>query len=81
MQLVQGGDKEKLLPLLDEYFHEMAKDIKKQWKRLGGKWAVCHIVATRKHRDQIREDLNMGADFGRSKVLLTCLINFLLEKV
>ena len=42
----------------------MAKDIKKQWKRLGGKWAVCQAVFTRKLRDQIREDMNIGEDLG-----------------
>ena len=65
MQIIQGGDKEKLLPLIEDFYHELAKDVKKQWKRLGGNMAVCQAVSTRKQRDQIREDMNIGADLGR----------------
>ena len=64
MQIIQGGDTETLLPLCEDFYHELAKDVKKQWKRLGGKWAVCQAVFTRKLRDQIREDMNIGEDLG-----------------
>ena len=65
MQLTQGGDKEKLFPLIVDFYREMAKNVKNQWKRLGGKFAVCQAVATRKQRDQIREEMNIGADLGK----------------
>ena len=64
MQIIQGGDTETLLPLCEDFYHELAKDVTKLWKRLGGKWAVCQAVFTRKLRDQIREDMNIGEDLG-----------------
>ena len=42
---------EKMSPM----FHEMALDICKQRKRLGGDWAIAQGVFTRGQRDQIRK--------------------------
>ena len=66
MELMTGaGDKEKLLPLMVPMYQEMAQDIKKQWKRLGGKWAVCQAVMTRAQRDLIRNEMEIGAELGK----------------
>ena len=57
-QQVQKGEKmtademnEKMAPM----FHEMALDICKQRKRLGGEWAIAQGVFSRGQRDQIRK--------------------------
>ena len=42
---------EKMSPM----FHEMALDICKQRKRLGGDWAIAQAVFSRAQRDQIRK--------------------------
>jgi hypothetical protein len=51
--------KEKILPML----HEMALDIGKQHKRLGGKWAIAQAVFNRSQRDQIKKDLGPDLNF------------------
>ena len=50
---------EKILPML----HEMALDIGKQHKRLGGKWAIAQAVFNRAQRDQIKKDLGPDLNF------------------
>ena len=65
MDLTRGGDKEILLPLTVPMFREMAKDIKKQWKRLGGNFAVSQAIITQEHREQIRKEMGIGADLGK----------------
>ena len=47
-------------------FREMAKDIKKQWKRLGGNFAVSQAIITQEHREQIRKEMDIGTDLGKS---------------
>ena len=42
---------------LCKMYSEMAKDIAKERKRLGGDWAVTQAVPTRKLRDHIRAEL------------------------
>ena len=66
MDLTRGGDKEILLPLTVPMFREMAKDIKKQWKRLGGNFAVSQAINTQEHREQIRKEMDIGTDLGKS---------------
>ena len=66
MDLTRGGDKEILLPLTVPMFREMAKDIKKQWKRLGGNFAVSQAIITQEHREQIRKEMDIGTDLGKS---------------
>ena len=66
MELARGGDKEILLPLTVPMFREMAKDIKKQWKRLGGNFAVSQAIITQDHREQIRKEMDIGTDLGKS---------------
>ena len=44
---------EKMSPM----FHEMALDICKQRKRLGGDWAIAQAVFTRAQRDQLRKSI------------------------
>ena len=64
-QAIQKGNglseeiKEKILPML----HEMALDIGKQHKRLGGKWAIAQAVFNRSQRDQIKKDLGPDLNF------------------
>ena len=43
--------------------HEMALDIGKQHKRLGGKWAIAQAVFNRSQRDQIKKDLGPDLNF------------------
>ena len=65
MDLTRGGDKEILLPLTVPMFREMAKDIKKQWKRLGGNFAVSQAIITQEHREQIRKEMDIGSDLSK----------------
>ena len=65
VELTQGGDKEILLPIMVPMFQEMAKDIKKQWKRLGGNFAVSQAIITQEHRERIRKEMDIGADLGK----------------
>ena len=63
--MLPEGDKEILLPLTVPMFREMAKDIKKQWKRLGGNFAASQAVTTQEHREIIRKEMDIGADLGK----------------
>ena len=65
LDLTKGGDEEILLPLTVPMYREMAKDIKKQWKRLGGNFAVSQAIITQEHREQIRKEMGIGADLGK----------------
>merc|ERR1711935_1107041 len=64
-QAIQKGNglseeiKEKILPML----HEMALDIGKQHKRLGGNFAIAQAVFNRSQRDQIKKDLGPNLNF------------------
>ena len=51
--------KEKCLPML----HEMALDIERQHKRLGGNFAIAQAVFNRSQRDQIKKDLGPDLNF------------------
>ena len=51
--------KEKCLPML----HEMALDIGRQHKRLGGNFAIAQAVFNRSQRDQIKKDLGPNLNF------------------
>ena len=51
--------KEKCLPML----HEMALDIERQHKRLGGNFAIAQAVFNRSQRDQIKKDLGPNLNF------------------
>ena len=37
-----------------EYFHLLCRDIRREKERIGGDWAVAHLVLTRDMRDMIR---------------------------
>ena len=57
-QQIENGEKmtademnEKMSPM----FHEMALDVCKQRKRLGGDWAIAQAVFSRTQRDQLRK--------------------------
>ena len=66
MELMRpGGNKEILLPSLVPMYREMAKDIKKQWKRLGGNFAVSQAIITQEHREQIRKEMDIGSDLSK----------------
>ena len=66
MELMRpGGNKEILLPLMVPMYGEMAKDIKKQWKRLGGNFAVSQAIITQEHREQIRKEMDIGSDLSK----------------
>ena len=51
--------KEKCLPML----HEMALDIERQHKRLGGNFAIAQAVFNRNQRDQIKKYLGPNLNF------------------
>ena len=63
--MLPEGDKEILLPLMVPMYQEMAKDVKKQWKRLGGNFAVSQAIITQEHREQIRKEMNIGSDLSK----------------
>ena len=63
--MLPEGDKEILLPLMVPMYQEMAKDVKKQWKRLGGNFAVSQAIITQEHRERIRKEMDIGADLGK----------------
>ena len=46
------GDYDK--ELFAEYFELLCGDIKRERARLGGDWAIAHVILTRDYRDQIR---------------------------
>ena len=68
VSLSKGEDitKDQFLEKIDGMYPKMAKHVKSQWKRLGGKWAVCQAVITRDQRDMIRDVLgsNVGKDLS-----------------
>ena len=57
-------EKNQLLDKIDGMYPRMAKHVRSQWKRLGGKWAVCQAVITRDERNMIKDVLgsNVGKD-------------------
>ena len=65
MELTKGGDKEIFLPMMVPMYQEMAKDIKRQWKRLGGNFAASQAVTTQEHRELIRKEMDIGSDLGK----------------
>ena len=66
MSLLKGQmiEKDQFLEKIDGMYPKMAKHVQSQWKRLGGKWAVCQAVITRDERDMIKDVLgsNVGKD-------------------
>ena len=68
VSLSKGEDikKDQFLEKIDGMYPKMAKHVKSQWKRLGGKWAVCQAVITRDQRDMIKDVLgsNVGKDLS-----------------
>ena len=52
----QEYDKE----LFKNYYKEMCKDITKQKERIGGDWAIAHVVFSREIRDMMRWPLNFN---------------------
>ena len=59
-------EKNQLLDKIDGMYPRMAKHVRSQWKRLGGKWAVCQAVITRDERNMIKDVLgsNVGKDLS-----------------
>lgn len=51
---------------LKKFYKAMATDIGKERKRIGGNWAVSHVILTRESRDSIREILG-------PKLIFICL--------
>ena len=39
---------------LREYYAELSRDIAQQRRRVGGDWAVAHVVFSREIRDRMR---------------------------
>ena len=57
-------EKKQYLDKIDGMYPKMAKHVRSQWKRLGGKWAVCQAVMSRDQRNMIKDVLgsNVGKD-------------------
>ena len=75
--LVAGKDYDK--EMFREFYQALAGDIKEQKKRIGGDWAVAHVLLTREMRDSMREwlgrdlvilILTMSSEDRRERVLL-----------
>ena len=68
VSLSKGEDiqKDQFLEKIDGMYPKMAKHVKSQWKRLGGKWAVCQAVITRDERDMIKDVL--GSNVGKNLI-------------
>ena len=49
---------------LKKYYKAMATDILNEKKRIGGHWAVSHVVLQRKFRDCIRFNIWITSTFG-----------------
>jgi len=52
-KLMSGQEYDK--ELFKNYYKEMCKDITKQKERIGGDWAIAHVVFSREIRDMMRE--------------------------
>ena len=51
-KLMSGQEYDK--ELFKNYYKEMCKDITKQKERIGGDWAIAHVVFSREIRDMMR---------------------------
>ena len=76
MDLMSG--KEFNRKLMDVYYSAMAEDIRSEKKRIGGDWAIAHVILTREIRDKMREwlgpdlifvHLEMSTEDRRARVL------------
>ena len=74
--LMSGEDYDKAA--LAAYYTALAQDIKTQKERIGGDWAVAHVVVKKEHRDAIRQvlgsqlylvNLVMSTDDRRKRIL------------
>ena len=50
--LMSGRDYDK--ELFNKYYHEMAMDISREKKRIGGNWAIAHVLLTQDIRERMR---------------------------
>ena len=75
--LMAGKDYDK--ELFRKYYQVLSGDIKKEKKRIGGDWAIAHVLLTRELRDNMREwlgqdliivILTMSSEDRRERVLL-----------
>ena len=75
--LMAGKDYDK--ELFRKYYQALTGDIKKEKKRIGGDWAIAHVLLTRELRDNMREwlgqdliivILTMSSEDRRERVLL-----------
>merc|ERR1719347_1124165 len=64
--------------LMRTYYAAMAEDIGSEKKRIGGDWAIAHVILTREIRDKMREwlgpdlifvHLEMSTEDRRARVL------------
>ena len=78
VEITKGGDKEIFLPMMVPMYQEMAKDIKRQWKRLGGNFAASQAVTTQEHRELIRKEMDIGSDLGKLMLIYSDKFSFLL---
>ena len=62
--MMQGKfDKERIEDGCKPFYEEMAKDLIKQRKRIGGDWAIAQAVFSRNQREFIREKVGSGLVF------------------
>ena len=52
-QLMKGEEHDK--ELFRRFYQEMARDIRREKRRIGGDFAVAHVVLHRENRDRIRQ--------------------------
>ena len=75
--LMAGKDYDK--EMFRKYYQVLAGDIKEEKKRIGGDWAIAHVLLTRELRDNMREwlgkdlvivILTMSSEDRRERILL-----------
>ena len=54
-QLMKGEEHDK--ELFRRFYQEMARDIRRERRRIGGDFAVAHVVLHRENRDRIRQGM------------------------
>ena len=75
--LMGGKDYDK--EMFRKYYQVLAEDVKEEKKRIGGDWAIAHVLLTRELRDNMREwlgpdlvivILTMSSEDRRERILL-----------
>lgn len=60
-QLMKGEEHDK--ELFRRFYQEMARDIRRERRRIGGDFAVAHVVLHRENRDRIRQGIYHDNDY------------------